>query len=132
MGEAYWLGLVRSGMSRQQVHRLFQASDGALPPPTVTWATPSPIIYGTPLGAAQLNATASVAGTFDYFFPAGSIIGAGPSQILVVTFTPADTVDYPTPVTASTFIDVQKATPTIMWTSPGEHRPRHGARARPS
>ena len=34
--------------------------------PSLTWATPSPINYGTALGASQLNAAASVAGTFSY------------------------------------------------------------------
>ena len=32
--------------------------------PSVTWPTPAPIVYGTAAGPAQLNATASVAGTF--------------------------------------------------------------------
>jgi pilus assembly protein CpaE len=32
--------------------------------PRVTWPTPAPVVYGTPLGAAQLNATASVPGRF--------------------------------------------------------------------
>ncbi|MBR4249520.1 MAG: hypothetical protein IKQ24_05150, partial [Verrucomicrobia bacterium] len=31
--------------------------------PKVTWATPAPITYGTPLSSAQLNATANVNGT---------------------------------------------------------------------
>ena len=34
--------------------------------PTITWATPAGIIYGTALSATQLNATASVPGTFVY------------------------------------------------------------------
>ena len=33
-----------------------------LAPTTVTWASPANIVYGTPLGATQLNATASVPG----------------------------------------------------------------------
>jgi hypothetical protein len=32
--------------------------------PKVTWNTPAAITYGTPLSRAQLNATASVSGTF--------------------------------------------------------------------
>ena len=34
--------------------------------PTVTWAAPAPINYGTALSATQLNATANVAGSFAY------------------------------------------------------------------
>src|SRR5258708_13782838 len=32
--------------------------------PVVTWAVPAPITYGTPLSAAQLNATANASGSF--------------------------------------------------------------------
>ena len=34
--------------------------------PTITWATPADITYGTALSATQLNATASAPGTFAY------------------------------------------------------------------
>ncbi len=34
--------------------------------PTVTWAAPANIVYGTALGATQLNATANTPGTFAY------------------------------------------------------------------
>ncbi len=61
--------------------------------PTVTWATPAAITYGTALSVAQLNATASVPGTFDYIPAAGTVLGAG-SQTLSVTFTPSDTLNY--------------------------------------
>ncbi len=44
---------------------------------TVTWANPSAITYGTALGAAQLNATASVPGTFVYNPTAGTVLAAG-------------------------------------------------------
>jgi hypothetical protein len=61
--------------------------------PTVTWATPAPIVLGTPLSAAQLNATANVPGTFVYNPAAGTVLGPG-SQTLTTTFTPTDTNDY--------------------------------------
>ena len=32
----------------------------------LTWNQPAAIVYGTPLGAAQLNATSNVPGTFAY------------------------------------------------------------------
>src|SRR5262249_55862160 len=44
--------------------------------PTVTWPTPSDIVYGTALSAAQLNATSSVPGTFTYTPPAGTVLNA--------------------------------------------------------
>ena len=63
--------------------------------PTITWATPAPITYGTALSGTQLNATASVPGSFAYNPAAGTVLGVG-SQTLSVTFTPTDTVDYTT------------------------------------
>lgn len=65
--------------------------------PVITW-TPASIQLGYPLGAAQLNATASVAGTsFLYTPPSGTIITSpAAGQTLSVTFTPADTIHYNT------------------------------------
>src|SRR5207244_13018919 len=56
--------------------------------PSVTWSNPAPIIYGTALGAAQLNASTPVAGTFAYNPPAGTFPDAG-VYTLSVTFTPS-------------------------------------------
>jgi Bacterial Ig-like domain (group 3)/FG-GAP-like repeat/Abnormal spindle-like microcephaly-assoc'd, ASPM-SPD-2-Hydin len=84
--------------------------------PTVTWAAPAAITYGTGLSATQLDATASTVGTLVYSPAAGAIIGAG-TQNLSVTFTPTDTTDF-TAATASVSITVNKATPTITWATP--------------
>ncbi len=84
--------------------------------PTVTWATPSAITYGTPLSAAQLNATGSVTGTFSYSPAAGTVLHAG-VQTLSVTFTPADTSDY-SPVTTSVTLTVNQAVPLLTWPTP--------------
>jgi Bacterial Ig-like domain (group 3)/FG-GAP-like repeat/Abnormal spindle-like microcephaly-assoc'd, ASPM-SPD-2-Hydin len=84
--------------------------------PTVTWATPAAITYGTALTATQLDATASTVGTFVYTPPTGTIVGAG-SQNLSVTFTPTDTTDYAT-TTASVTLTVEKAMPAITWAAP--------------
>ena len=59
----------------------------------LTWTNPPAITYGTALGAAQLNATASVPGTFAYAPAAGSVLDTGSSP-LSVFFTPTDTVNY--------------------------------------
>jgi len=84
--------------------------------PTITWATPAAITYGTALSSTQLNATASVAGSFSYSPAAGTILSAG-TQTLMVTFTPTDTKDYTT-ANASVSLTVNKATPVITWPTP--------------
>jgi hypothetical protein len=83
---------------------------------TLTWATPSPITFGSSLSSTQLNATASVPGSFIYSPPAGTLPGSG-SQTLNVTFAPADSTDYNTATAAVTLV-VNKATPEITWSSP--------------
>jgi hypothetical protein len=60
---------------------------------TVNWATPAAITYGTALSATQLDATASVAGTFTYTPSAGTVPKAG-KQTLSVAFKPTDSTDY--------------------------------------
>ena len=84
--------------------------------PTVTWATPDPISYGTALSATQLNATASVPGTFTYTPAAGTVLGAG-TQTLSVLFTPTDTTDY-TNATQTVSLVVNQVTPTLTWPTP--------------
>jgi hypothetical protein len=86
-------------------------------PAAITWPTPADIVYGTPLGNNQLNATASVPGTFTYDPPAGTILQSGDGQTLRVTFVPTDNVSYAT-TSAATAINVHKAPQTITWTPP--------------
>ena len=91
--------------------------------PTITWATPAAITYGTALSATQLDATASVPGTFVYSLAAGTVLAAGSqtlaagSQTLSVTFTPTTTTEYNT-ATATVILTVNKAAPVITWTTP--------------
>src|SRR5205807_4552655 len=70
---------------------------------------------GTALSATQLDATASVPGTFAYMPPAGTVLQAGP-QTLAVTFTPTDT-NYAIATGTVTLI-VTAATPVITWNPP--------------
>jgi hypothetical protein len=84
--------------------------------PIVTWANPAPVVYGTALGVAQLNATASVPGTLVYTPAAGAVPSAG-TDTLSVTFTPTDTIDY-TIVTKTVQLTVNQATPVITWANP--------------
>ena len=85
--------------------------------PTVSWANPATITYLTPLGGSQLDATASVPGTFAYTPDAGTVLPAGTGEVLSVTFTPTDTVNYNS-VTTTVLINVLQATPTITWANP--------------
>ena len=78
----------------------------------VTWPTPAPITYGTAVGAAQLNATASVAGAFTYEQPAGWVPTAG-DHTLTVTFVPDDTTDYPNSVVTTVTLTVNPAVLTV-------------------
>jgi probable HAF family extracellular repeat protein len=84
--------------------------------PTITWANPTSIVYGTPLSSTQLDAKAAVNGTTipgsnSYSPAAGTILSAG-SDTLSLTFTPTDTTDYAI-VTDSVSIVVTQETPTI-------------------
>jgi hypothetical protein len=88
----------------------------APPTPTLTWATPGAITYGTALGGSQLDATASVAGSFVYSPAAGTTPKAG-TQTLSATFTPTDTTIYTT-ATATVQLVVNQATPTVTWPTP--------------
>jgi hypothetical protein len=80
----------------------------------ITWSTPVPITYPTPLSATQLNAGSNVAGAFTYNPPAGTVLQPG-SQTLSATFTPVDTGNYKV-TTVHVTIQVNKATPVISWT----------------
>ena len=84
--------------------------------PTITWATPAAITYGTPLSSTQLNASTTVAGTFVYSPAAGTVLSAG-TQTLSVTFTPTDTVNYTT-ASRTVSLTVNKATPAVTWATP--------------
>ncbi len=67
---------------------------GPKPVPTLTWSNPADILAGTPLGSVQLNATASVPGTFAYTPGPGTVLQVGNGQMLSVEFTPTDLVTY--------------------------------------
>jgi hypothetical protein len=62
-------------------------------PVTIVWNEPAPVAYGTALSAIQLDAMATVPGTYAYQPPAGAQLNPG-ANTLFVTFTPADPVDY--------------------------------------
>ena len=78
---------------------------------TISWPALADIVYGTPLGTNQLNASAGVPGTYSYDPPAGTVLLSGNGQVLTVSFTPSD----PTELTATIQvpINVLKAPLTI-------------------
>ena len=88
--------------------------------PTIDWANPSGITYGTTLSSAQLNASANVPGTFVYDPDIGALLNAGAGQPLEATFTPDDLDNYNI-VVANASIDVEKASATLI--AEDEQRP---------
>jgi PKD repeat protein len=75
------LGDVSSGTSTQKTN------------PAITWNNPADLTYGTALSKTQLNAAASVPGTFTYNPAAGTVLSSGVHK-LHVDFKPTDTVKY--------------------------------------
>lgn len=73
--------------------------------PTVDWADPVDLVYGTALDGTQLNAVVSVPGTAVYDPPPGTVLNAGAGQVLSMTFTPEDSGLY-AGVTRSVLVDV--------------------------
>ena len=64
--------------------------------PSLSWTSPANIVFGTPLSAAQLDATSGgVAGAFVYTPGAGTVLPVG-SYSLSATFTPTDAANYNT------------------------------------
>jgi MinD-like ATPase involved in chromosome partitioning or flagellar assembly/CheY-like chemotaxis protein len=84
--------------------------------PAISWPTPEKIVYGTALGGAQLNASASIPGKFDYAPAPGEMLPPG-MHTLSVTFTPADTANY-NPSHATVSLSVAKAKSEIHWPAP--------------
>jgi len=104
-------------------------SGGEVPPqppavrttPAITWPTPSPIVQGTALSATQLNATASVLGTFAYSPAAGTVLPSG-TQTLSATFTPTNATLYTTATAWMSLVvsapPAPRRTPIITWATP--------------
>jgi hypothetical protein len=86
------------------------ANGAAKVTPAITWPPPAPIAARTPLGTAQLDATATVPGTFVYNPSAGTMLTSG-TQTLSVSFIPANTAAYNS-VSASVPITVDQTNST--------------------
>ncbi len=85
----------------------------SLTSPVITWNQPASVPEGTVLGSTQLNASASVPGSFTYTPAAGTTLQAG-TQTLSAVFTPQNQTEYAV-TKASTTINVTTAaqSPTL-------------------
>ena len=81
---------------------------------TITWNNPADISYSTALSSTQLNAAASVAGTFTYTPASGTVLDSGSNQTLSVSFVPTDSANYDL-ASANVSISVLKANQTIVF-----------------
>jgi hypothetical protein len=91
--------------------------------PAITWAPPAAIPLGAALSAAQLNATASVPGTFVYN-PGLGVTPAIGVDTLSVAFTPTDTIDFnnasaTVPITVFDFTFLPNAGSATQTVNPG-------------
>jgi alpha-tubulin suppressor-like RCC1 family protein len=84
--------------------------------PSITWATPASIRDGTALSASQLNATASVAGSFVYSPASGTTLATG-AHTLQASFTPTDTANYNS-ASASVSLLVYSPSPSFSLIAP--------------
>jgi hypothetical protein len=85
--------------------------------PTISWNPPAAISAGTALTADELNATASVPGSFRYKPELGEILPVG-KHTLTVTFTPTDTMNYE-PLKAAVSLTVAELSKVeINWAAP--------------
>jgi hypothetical protein len=73
--------------------------------PLITWANPADVAVGTALGAAQLDATAPLPGSFGYSPAAGTVLDSVGKSPLSVRFVPTDSTDY-LPATAQVMVNV--------------------------
>ena len=111
-------GIVQPTPAAAQTSTTVHVSTSSQPAtPTIAWATPADITYGTPLGQNQLDATASfdgtaVSGTFTYSKVMGIVLAAGTGQELTVSFVPTDANDFSSAM-ASVAINVAPAPLTV-------------------
>lgn len=82
--------------------------------PEIAWTDPADIVYGTPLGGQQLNATVEIEGALHYIPPEDTILPAGSNQVLTVVFIPDDLIRYHA-ATNSVIISVNQASQAIAF-----------------
>lgn len=81
--------------------------------PVINWSNPTPISYGTRLTASQLNAASTVSGTFKYEPAFNTLLNGGENQLLTVSFSPDDDINYSSLENINVSITVNKIPLTI-------------------
>jgi MinD-like ATPase involved in chromosome partitioning or flagellar assembly/ActR/RegA family two-component response regulator len=85
--------------------------------PRILWPTPDPIAHGAALSPTQLNAKASVPGSFAFAPATGEILAPGVHE-LSVSFTPTDTLNYITVSATVPLTVAEKSATHIAWPVP--------------
>lgn len=85
--------------------------------PAIKWPNPDPIAHDVALSATQLNALASVPGSFAYTPSAGEKLAPGVHELSVI-FTPADTLNYATASATVSLTVTEKLPALIAWPAP--------------
>jgi hypothetical protein len=97
--------------------------------PVINWASPASITQGTPLGAAQLNATATgvggvaLTGNFVYLPTAGTVLPAGTQPLSVELIHPSGNYTRPIKTVTITVVAVEAPPSGLKFT--GFFRPVH-------
>jgi len=87
--------------------------------PVLSWI-PNPLpnlVHPNPISAAQLKATSTLPGAFQYNPPLGSVLPVG-THTLVATFSPADTTNHAGGITVTNRVVVTKGSQTITFLDP--------------
>jgi len=99
-GEIDELSIYDRALSPNEINNIYLAGSAGkcqtpyiINQPTISWTNPAPVVYGTALSSNQLDAIASVPGTFSYTPTNGTVLDPGTNTLSVV-FTPTDTIDY--------------------------------------
>jgi Flp pilus assembly CpaE family ATPase len=85
--------------------------------PAITWRAPDPIAHDVTLSATQLNAGATVPGSFAFSPAAGEKLAPGVHEISAI-FTPADTLNYTTASAVVSLTVTEKVPAVITWPAP--------------
>ena len=85
--------------------------------PRIIWPTPDPIAQGVALSPTQLNARASVPGSFAFRPATGEALPPGMHE-LTATFTPTDTLNYTTVSAVVSLTVAEKSPALITWPAP--------------
>ena len=115
-GDTFFYGIrltVTDPLGLTASQEVFVYPDCVQSPPSLSWAAPAPIVQGTALSTNQLNASAAIAGDFDYAPTLGAVLPPGSNQVLVATFTPFDLGQWSI-ATATQYLTVTATNPVTL------------------